>query len=187
VLADFDNLYMNRGVPYPVINQPHAEDYLDYIVATEHVVGDKTVVTSAAKQRRMLAKTLKNPLESGYTFVIAGKTDDKLAKTAAFEIFKSAFRHSTTQQSPYWHNVYGSYKDPLRDDEHFKQYELGPTSLLVINNIAINSTNIKLEKVRDIYEMFTKVPKVLVVVGEDPYAFCAKYLFIPVTRCIYFE
>jgi hypothetical protein len=156
-------------------------------VGTAQRQGEHPKTVRPSEQIRTFERTFDNPLKGNYTFVIAGKTDDKLARQCAFMLFKEAFTRASYNTSPYWHSVFGGLKDRIRDDENFREYELGTPSLLVVSNLPDNGTAIKFEKARDLLEMYSGIPRIVVVAGDDPFAFCARHLFIPVTRLIYFD
>ena len=58
-------------------------------------------------------------------------------------------------------------------------------SLLVLSNVPSNSTNVKLEKLRDILESYSSVPRIVVTTGEDPITFFNQKLFLPLNYACY--
>lgn len=84
-----------------------------------------------------------------------------------------------------WHTLYGGYDNKvLRDYEH---PDVGEPTMVVITNLATNSTASKFEKARDILERFSKVPCVVVAAGEDPISFLSTRLYVPCHGIAYFS
>jgi hypothetical protein len=52
-------------------------------------------------------------------------------------------------------------------------------SMLIISNLAENSTAMKIEKCKDLLEKFPNIPRVVVVAGTDPVSFAATQLHVP--------
>ena len=173
-----NQLFIGRGVPYELMHRTQPDNYLDF---ASNAHNDKKVIT-ARQQIRSFNAALKNPAFNCY--VISGQYHDSLAKFAALELFANSF---TTKAQPYWHMVNGSYRDPLRDDPEFRE-RVERISCLVLSNITINSGTAKFEKVRDLYELFSHIPRILVLTGDDPFVFCQTKLFIEVrNRVLYFN
>jgi hypothetical protein len=58
--------------------------------------------------------------------------------------------------------------------------------MLVVTNLTPRSSNLKYEKTRDLLEKHALIPKVLVVVGEDPISFAATRIHSPCHALAYF-
>ncbi len=69
--------------------------------------------------------------------------------------------HITQYGLPLWHKVYGGFKDDLRDDGVNTK-----PSLLILTNVLVNSTNMKIEKLRDILEKYDDIPRIVVISGN---------------------
>ena len=133
-----------------------------------------------AKQIRALESICTNPLRSSYVLGISSFPSDALAKYLAIHIFNEAQaawvrRHKPGRSMPLWHRVFGGLGDPLRD----KPVDETP-SLLVISNINEASSAHKLEKVRDLLEKYSMVPRIVVLSGADPLTFFAQKLYYPI-------
>lgn len=133
-----------------------------------------------AKQIRALESICTNPLRSSYVLGISSFPSDALAKYLAIHIFNVAQaawvrRHKPGRSMPLWHRVFGGLGDPLRD----KPVDETP-SLLVISNINEASSAHKLEKVRDLLEKYSMVPRIVVLSGADPLTFFAQKLYYPI-------
>lgn len=181
-------LYQARGVSYPVFSMMDniVWDRFLETVTKNSSAGLRAIPPSV--QKSMFQRTLQSPLKKPYLYLIAGKHDDRLAKYLAFKLFKAAYQQAGyNSNSPYWHTVIGGYHDKIRDDLNFRENEFGFPCLLVISNITTNSTNVKLEKVRDICEIYSSIPRILVLAGDDPVAFNSKHLHLPINKLLYLE
>jgi hypothetical protein len=123
---------------------------------------------SVAKQYRALKSIIERPLVKPYTLGINSFPSDQRAKYLAIYIMSVAIDHynkhkRTSKALPLWHRVYGGYSDPLRD----KPISEMPC-MLIISNINDTSSNMKLEKVRDLLEKFSDIPRIVISGGEPP-------------------
>jgi hypothetical protein len=73
----------------------------------------------------------------------------------------------------------GGWHDRLRDGADDQP------SMLILSNVTVTSTNAKLEKLRDLLEMYAHIPRVVVVTGEDPLSFANTKLFLPVNHVLH--
>ena len=89
-------------------------------------------------------------------------------------------RYLKNKSLPVWHNISGSYKNAFLD----KFRELNP-SVLVLSNIAANSTDAKLEKLRDLLTAAEDIPKIIVMSGTDPLTFMNTRLYLETNYCMY--
>jgi hypothetical protein len=128
-----------------------------------------------------------DPFYGPYVCCISGRPNDMRAKLLAatmmiraIEIQPTIKRRSMSQRSlPLWHTVTGNFQNPLIE----KNYER--PSFLVLANIPMTATQVKLEKLRDILESFSDIPRIVVSVGEDPLTFFNSKLFLPLNHCFY--
>jgi hypothetical protein len=74
--------------------------------------------------------------------------------------------------------INGSWHDRLRDGADDQP------SMLIVSNITVNSTNVKLEKLRDLLEMYSHIPRIVVVTGIDPVTFANTKLMMPVSNVL---
>lgn len=147
---------------------------------TSEVEGIKPKRISTNTQHEYLDKILANPFHNAYLMCICSKPNDNLAKMLAAVVMNKAIKHYLqairTENSsrskllrqrtlPIWHNVTGSFQDELRDRK-----ELRP-SMIVLSNITKDSSTIKREKIRDLLEIYSSIPRILVVAGGDPVTF----------------
>jgi hypothetical protein len=182
------NLLKLRGVPEGVLYSSFPK-HIEHAVSRMETNADQKITRtiSAQKQLNYLAKTLKDPFASNYVFSISGESNDALPLQIALQIFNTAIDLSQVGKRPFWHMVTGGTKDSLRDSSELMQLQMGGTpSLLVISNLASNSTMMKVEKVHDLINMFSSIPRILIIAGENPISYCSRTLHISVNRVLYF-
>lgn len=128
----------------------------------------------AKVQMSQLRRSVENPTHGSYLLVIGSLYEEGTAEAVAVGIMQYAMQRAVTSPSesprPFLHPVYGGWKDRLRDDEAYRS-GIGRIGMLVLTNLADNSTPAKLEAARDLLHMYSSIPRVLVVAGTDPWAF----------------
>ncbi|QZE60076.1 hypothetical protein pEaSNUABM35_00159 [Erwinia phage pEa_SNUABM_35] len=124
----------------------------------------KGKVVGKAKQLTHLARMIQDPFKADPRItVISSFPNDYRAKMAALSIFNAAVEDSeTTALKPRWVTLYGDRFD-------YEQLKSKRPSLLVLTNVTLDSTSYKIERLRDILEMFPKIPRIVVTGGSpDP-------------------
>lgn len=179
---DREKLLLGRGVPLSdMIHGSAAYDVLENITKYEtDIPGLHARTVSIVKQRRALESIVDNPIRARYAMCINSFPSDMLAKHLAIRIFDEACfawarRHKPGRTLPVWHRVFGGLNDPMRDKDSGEI-----PSLLVISNVNDNSSAYKLEKVRDLLEKFSHVPRIVVSSSKDPITFFATKLHYPI-------
>jgi hypothetical protein len=137
---------------------------------------------SVKKQLNQLTRLLSNPLKGNPVIGIGSFPTDLRAKLVALNIMDAAItqqdknrtRRSVNRDYPLWHKVYGTFYDKLRDLQRPDN-----TSMLIISNVDCDSTSPKIEKVRDLLELHSSVPRIVVISGTDPMGFFANRLHMP--------
>ncbi len=119
-------------------------------------------------------------------------SDLRAQQTALFLMNRAFDEHHTTtvrrirrKSPPLWFRVHGSYNavsdvsiaNMLKSTDHNSSYPC----YLVISNVDAGSSRGKLEKVKDLLDMFSDIPRILVVAPEDPLTFFATRLHVRVT------
>ena len=112
------------------------------------------------------------------TYAVSGNPDDSKAKLFAAYLVGLHIKHRKSYQVE-WHSVNGGFNNPLLKPDH-------EPSMIVLTNISPVSTQVKLDKVRDIVEKYQDIPKVLVISGEDPMSFMMTRLYLPFHGIAYF-
>ncbi len=140
------------------------------------------------RQFKRFLKTIEHPTTGHYTMVISSRHEERTSMMCAATIFMRAISKHTksaaTTPLPYMHSIYGGRHDRLRDEPKFRE-GVGNVSLLVLTNLAENSTREKIEKARDLMHIYSSVPRILVVSGCDPLEFCLDHLYIKPTRVLW--
>lgn len=175
----------SRGVFYPDLparNKLSVSDLLTKIEQKSPNSPDKII--SPAKQLKALNTIMSNPLRGSYVLAISSYPSDLRAKYLAATIMNEAIKVQQKVRSfkalPLWHHVYGGAGDVLRD----KPLAESPT-MLVISNVNANSSQTKLEKVRDLLEKFSNIPRIVVLGGSDPCSLFSNYLHFPLKVGLY--
>jgi hypothetical protein len=176
-----EKLLMSRGVPQADLMHGTATlDVLGSLVKYEtNIPGVHSKLVSAQRQSKALESILGNPLRGNYAVCVNSFPSDLSAKHLATHLFSRAVeawykRHKPGRSLPLWHRVFGGLHDVLRD-----RHTDDVPSLLVISNINESSSAHKLEKVRDILEKYSHVPRIVVSSGSDPITFFTTKLHYP--------
>jgi hypothetical protein len=117
---------------------------------------------------------------------ISGNPDDSKAKLFASYLIKIHLMELHQSAHVIWHTVYGGYENTLLKEYKDSDSRAEPT-LLVLSNLTINSTSVKLEKARDLIERFPNIPRLIVCAGQDPMSFLFTRLQVPVNALAYFS
>ncbi len=118
---------------------------------------------------------------SPMTYVCAGNPDDVKARFFAAHLAVIHTQYMLGQaRTPrvYWEQVLGGFDNPalLRED----------ASLIVLDNLSAIPNKVKYDKVRDVIAKYQRIPKILIVSGEDPVSFAATRIFSPAHGIVYF-
>ena len=137
------------------------------------------------RQFKALSNILENPLRSAYTIAVGSFPSDMKAKYLALLIMNAAIEAHLANRRPgrslpLWHRVYGGLSDVLRD----KPIQDMPC-MLILSNVNESSSNYKLEKVRDLLEKFSDIPRVVITGGEPPCDLFANKLYLPLRAAFY--
>lgn len=171
-------VYSERGFdPYASVSQfkPKIEN-----------VKAKTI--GVEMQHEWLDEIFADPLKPR-TICISGFPSDLRAKCVAAKILEAAIEQYKTMSQkdkrgrslPRWHRVLGNYNDSIRDAQANR---INP-SMLIISNVNMDSTNIKLEKVRDLVDSFPDIPRIIITGGCTPVDFFQHKLYYPLDCSIY--
>lgn len=137
-------------------------------------------IVEASHQRQCYEQFKVNPLLP-MTYVCAGNPDDVKARFFAAHLAGLHARYMLMmQRTPrvLWEQLYGGFDNPAMRHEDL--------SMLVIDNLSAIPNKVKYDKARDLIARFPRIPKVLIVGGEDPVSFAATRLFVPAHGIVYF-
>jgi hypothetical protein len=147
----------------------------------------KTRNVGEQKQIECYQKLMANPLKGSGTFVVNSFPTDLRAKQLAAVVMNRAMdiysdfdnRHRAGRSAPMWIKLTG-----YSSHDVIKQIRETNPCMLIITNINDESTPYKIEKLRDILDVFDSIPKLVVTAGQDPLTFFARKLYYPVTAAI---
>lgn len=181
-----DNLQkhlVSRGMPRDVLRLRPFDLQNHVISIVSEVEGLKTRKLPKQQQLEQFQALCERPFSKPYVYIISSSPNDGKAKQVAAAIMdcatthqlKNHFPRSTRgRQSPLWHFVTGNFPDRLRDSAG----AVDNPSMLILSNITRDSTPVKLEKVRDLLEIYNHIPRLVVVTGEDPVTFANTRLLV---------
>lgn len=185
---EMEKLLISRGVPPQDLPSRNVKiDIEEALVKVEPDIPNVMArPITVMKQYRFLESFIEHPLRSSSTMAISSFPSDLRAKHLAIYLMSIAIahhregHHKPGRSMPLWHRVFGGWTDNLRD----KPVQDLP-SLLIIANVHSNSSPVKIEKVRDLLERFSEIPKIVVTGGEPPHQLFATKLFYPLRAGIY--
>jgi hypothetical protein len=184
-----EKFLISRGLPRDVLRQRPFDLQQHVVSIVSEVEGLKTRKISKAQQLEHFKAVCDRPFAKPYVYIIGSSPNDGKAKQVAAAIMdcatthqlKNHFPRSTRgRQSPLWHFVTGNFPDTLRDSGGTADNP----SMLILSNITRDSTAQKIEKVRDLLEMYNHIPRLVVVTGEDPITFANTRLLIQAHHAI---
>lgn len=149
---------------------------------------DRTKMTASVKdQLASIAASCGDPNKGNPVFIISSELSALKAQQLALEIFYNAiddYNHKEAPQKdlPLWHTVFGGFSDKLRDNSAFSKNP----SMLVIDGLVTNATDIKVEKARDLLMKFSDIPRVIITCGTCPLQFAYERLYYSVNRVAFF-
>lgn len=174
-------LMTNRGAPRYLMKTKMSVTQSD--VSPALTEGYKPVPPKM--QLSYLRKSIARPGYGSWLFVIGSSGEDARARVAALAIMQAMMLASLSSgDRPLWWPVYGGRWDRLRDEESWRT-SLGRIGMLVISNVAENSTPEKLEKVVDLIHMYSNIPRVVIVDGADPLEFSVTRLHRRPSRVLF--
>lgn len=131
----------------------------------------------ADQQLNWFKRLMENPFKP-WCFCINSEPNDRAAKLLAAFVMQRALRMNH-ERLPLWHDMMGTFDNPIINEEFSRP------SLLVISNVLPNSTAVKFEKLRDVLEYHSRIPRIVVSSGDNPFSFFQKYLYYPLNGCVY--
>lgn len=136
------------------------------------------------KQLIRFKEIVANPLSKPYLYCISSAPNDNQARLLAAFIMQAAVKNlgkgGMNKSPPLWHNITGGFSNPMLD----KFRDLEP-SMLILSNVPENSTPVKLEKLRDILEVYSNIPRIVVTTPVDPLTFFNTKIFSSLNGCIH--
>lgn len=138
----------------------------------EQSVGAFTATTTRLKPIRIkrekqiadFEQVYDDPLGAPRTICISSDPNDLKAKYVASILMLQAIRALGTSGSVVWHNLTGSFKDKYRDSPAL----IKPVKFVVLANHTADASDVKREKLRDLIELFSDIPRIVTVTGDNP-------------------
>lgn len=150
--------------------------------------GVQRATVSQEMQETSALKLLENPLAANYCAMICSYPTDVRAKLFGAELLKRCWEEGRShpnpdirKRRPHWITLYNSYLDyeALR--------KRNPTALF-ISNITDDTTPQKMERLRDVLELFSGIPRVVMCGSSiDPVTLAATRLRYAVTHPLMFK
>lgn len=166
----------NRGMNAGVLRQ--APFNLVPTSFTSDIEGLKAKVFNRQKQLDMFEAFIEAPFEPINYCIVSAPDDGKAKLLAAVMMQHALINHDSRTALPLWVDLTGGFDNPLIVNR-------SKPSLLIINNVGVASTAVKMEKLRDILTVYSETPKVIVATGCCPYTFFVKYLNMPIHALCY--
>lgn len=169
--------------PYLLRERPVKLDDLvsNYVSSTD---GLKPLPMKKADQLNDARHVMREPTHAPYLMCVSSEPNDLKAKYFAACVALEARRQ---HKKVVWHTLLGSFRDELRDKPNVH----GNTDLLILSNVPYGSTDVKFEKLRDILEIYSHIPRIVVTTGTEPVKLFNELglplnysLWIRSTRCI---
>jgi hypothetical protein len=146
---------------------------------------DQSKIIEAQAQDDSLSTFMKNP-ESPVIYGVCGNPNEVKAKLFAAHLLNIHCRHLGHKAKPVWNVQYGGYENRLLKEYSGIDSSYEP-SILVLSNLAVNSTQQKLEKAKDLLERFSSIPRIVIAAGEDPISFLSSRLYVECNALAYFS
>jgi len=187
---EMEKVLLSRGVPgQDLIPRKTKIEVSEALVKIEQDFPYKQMpqkIISAVKQYRVLQSVMENPIRSSYVLGISSFPSDARAKYLAQTIMAAgcamwAKHRRPGRGLPLWHRVYGSFGDPLRDSKVSGEMP----SMLIISNVCMDSSAVKIEKVRDLLEKYSEIPRIVITGGTPSHNLFASKLFYPMRQGFY--
>lgn len=176
------NVFMQR--PFKL------DDAVGMIEST--TVTGRPKIIKAAKQLESFDAIFKGINSAPLVYCISSLGNDLQAKyTAAYLLTRSLAlhtkdRHNTNRTQPVWHTLTGSFQDYYRD--RYREVRKGQKpAMIVLSNVVANSSDVKKEKLRDLLELFSDIPRIVPITGTDPFTFFNEDMCYPLTSALYLK
>jgi hypothetical protein len=161
-MSQFDNLMQNALINW---GAPKSIFHVKPVKLESHVakvnIQRPTGLLEITKElqlnsyQQLLSETNPGPI----VFGISSMPDDEMAKRVALDIMYQY--HKKNLYCP-WHPIIGKFDDSLRDRKLTR-----PPHCLILTNVFLDSTPYKLELCRDILEMYSNIPRIIVTSGSN--------------------
>lgn len=177
-----ENYFQRCNIPAYLIQL----QYNDLLLSLSDIViknnnGDVIRRVHIDRQLQILQRTLQGDF-SNWIFCITGKMHPRRAQLLTLHILYAFANHVRTLNMPRWHRVVGGYHDGLRDQED----DFATPPFLILDGINMDSSQSKFEKIYDLLEMYSHIPRIVIGSGDNPVALMNK-VHLPANRVMYFD
>lgn len=185
---------VTRGLPKSILSYPsfRLEDKTASFVSKVEGLREKRI--EKGKQIDSIKKMIEDPFLGPYVACISGSPHDVNAKLLGAYIMMQAVIMQMNKEElpkkqqkrlkdksfPIWHNLYGGFDNPLVTKDNNSIHK---PSLIIISNVTIDSTGPKIEKLRDILEAYSSVPRIVIASGTDPLTLFHSRLYSNLNFC----
>lgn len=174
--------FANNGVPPTVLHNNFALNYEDSVVSVSLEINNNLLKFSTKKQHECLTKIWE--LSKPFFAVLSGEYHDSVPAQVALALCVHSVRDNKSKAF-HWHSLTGSPGNPLLDND-VRRADMEGVHLLIISGVAGNSTNMKVEKLRDLLTHYGNIPVVLVLSGANPLEYCFHTLHIKPNYVVHF-
>lgn len=188
IKTEMRKIMLGQGVPgQDFMGSGSGFDVTKYLVGMEINLPNVTSkAVGVEKQAEMLRRVIAKPLAKPMLIGISSYPSDARAKFVAHSIMSAAITEYETNRRKYgsmsrpmWHRVWGNYRDKLRDGPKERP------AMLIISNISDVSGNAKMETVRDLLEMYSDIPRIVVSAGMPVVDLFSYHLQMPLSAGFY--
>ena len=157
---------------------------VDYMLESQRL---QPKIISADVQLKSLESFIDNPIAPAIYGVGAEPTDSQALYFASYLAYLyTAIKpslHNGDEFGPlHWEYLTGGFRNRLIYDDGSINENIG---LLIISNVIGESSNTKLEKLRDLLVAYSHIPRIVVTGGEDPLTFFSTKLHHKMTHLFY--
>lgn len=175
---------LSAGASYALVSQKPflLKDALLPFYATLNKRGQEhTVHYSIKRQFKEWEELWANPFCAPYILCISASPTDLLAQMVGMRLFLRAIDRANENNlcTPLWHQIYGGVRD-----DRLREGAVENVPFLVLGGCVTTSTPYKLEKLRDILDMHSEIPRVVVTSDSDPLDFMYSKLKISPNYCL---
>ena len=138
----------------------------------------------AKVQTDSLENFLVDPSSPAIYGVGAEPTDSHALYFAAYlaYLFTAIKGNSNPSRHVHWESLSSGFRNPLIYEDGSINENIG---MLILSNVVANSSNVKLEKVRDLLVAYSDIPRIVVIGGEDPLTFFSTKLHHKMTHLFF--
>lgn len=154
-----------RGLPGYLIQEQELkiEDYISTYTHEEE--GTTPLRITKDQQLNWYKAMLQDITHSPYIACISSNPNDMRAKIVGAMLMKECLLQD---KEVLWHTLIGGYVDDLRDNTKYWRKKL---DVLIIANVTPDSTPNKFEKLRDILELYSDIPRIVLTTQVEPLEF----------------